>query len=336
MDTQTIFAVAGIASTVILGIWAIIITIRYNRSVEITYAHQLAIALIDDITQNFPDMKVLFRNKPVSENLVLLKGYFINTGKKDISHEMIEKQLTLTLPTGFEWVECKVVELSPGLKVIANLMGKTEISLETGLWKAKEYLKVEALAKVPVVKADLDNFPADYPTERLLKALTFPHRIADSKIVRKTSVPLFFSSRILRILGFPLHLDTFSHTRVFITFAIAFLFLGAVSWSLNNFLPYKTIGYRMSMDGKERLVSMSIKHDKVILQDKQGFKKEYTLPEFENVADKQPEIITVNDPMPTFLGLICISLGIIMLFISGTKIIRESQLLVMISSKNRH
>src|SRR5262245_50978959 len=103
MDTQTLMAILGIAATVLLGLWAIIITVRYNRNVRITYAYDQAIALTDDITQNFPELGITFREEPVSQNLVLLKGYVINTGKKDISREMVEERITLSLPEGYEW-----------------------------------------------------------------------------------------------------------------------------------------------------------------------------------------------------------------------------------------
>ena len=37
MDTQTLLAIAGIIATILFGIWAIAITVRYSRSVCITY-----------------------------------------------------------------------------------------------------------------------------------------------------------------------------------------------------------------------------------------------------------------------------------------------------------
>ena len=152
MDSQTILSVVGIVITIFLGVWAIVIAIRYNRNVRITYADDQFIALTDDITQNFPDLKIFFRDQPVSDNLVLLKGYFINTGKKDISREMVEEKIALKLPPDFEWVDSKVVECTDSLKSSATVTNKNQITIETGLWKMKEYLKFEALAKVPVVK----------------------------------------------------------------------------------------------------------------------------------------------------------------------------------------
>jgi hypothetical protein len=132
MDMQTALTVAGITATVVFGVWAIVIAIRYNRSVSITYAEDQAIALTDDITQNFPDLRIMFRGQPVSENLVLLKGYFINTGRRDITREMVEEKITLSLPEDFEWVECRVVESSPSLKASVTKINNGGISVDTG------------------------------------------------------------------------------------------------------------------------------------------------------------------------------------------------------------
>jgi hypothetical protein len=333
MDPQTIFAIAGIAVTVILGIWAIVINMRYNKNVQITYAHELAIALTDDITQNFPNLKVLFHNQPVSDNLVLLKGYFINTGKKDISREMIEKQITMKLPNDFEWVECKVVEHSPTLKATANMTGKTEISFDTGLWKMREYLKVEALAKVPVVKADPDNLPKDYPTRRLLNALTFPHRITDSKTVHLTNVHRPSQTYQLRFFSFlrPFSLISYSN----IMMAIMILFLGVwVLYSVHNH-PRNIIAYRFSIDGQERVMSVKDVNDKVVLlEDKQGFKKEFLLSEFDNFLGKH--LVVIHEKSRTIAGitfsLLCIGFGLFALLIFCWKGIRDYRLIEMITS----
>lgn len=334
MDIQTFLAVAGITATIILGIWAIVITVRHNRGVQITYAHDQAIALTDDITQNFPDLKVLFRDQPVSENLVLLKGYFINTGKKDISREMTEQQITLKLPSEFEWVESKVVECSPTLKATARVNGKTEISFETGLWKIREYFKFEALAKVPVVKADPDNLPKEYPTRRLVQAVTFSHRIADSKVIHETRVPRVPPrTGSLRFLGFPRRVAMSS--RAALVAAAVITVLGASIWVAGHFLADTGIGYRVTIDGQERVLSARVKQSKVLLSDRKGFKREYTLPEFDNLPDKRTEFVSMSDQFPRIFGATYSCMGVLMFVIFATKGVRERRLLSIITDKEK-
>lgn len=139
MDIQTLLTVAGIVVTVAFGIWAIVVTIRFNRSVQITYVHDQAIALVDDISQHFQDLRISFRNAPVSENLVLLKGYLVNTGNKDISPEMVEDAITFWLPEDFEWLEFKVVECSPQMRAKTSILNAHAIRFETGLWNMRAH-----------------------------------------------------------------------------------------------------------------------------------------------------------------------------------------------------
>lgn len=333
MDIQTLLAVAGIAATVLLGVWAIIITVRYNRSVDITFALDQVIALTDDITQNFPDLTVQFRNQPVSDNLVLLKGYFINTGKKDISREMTEQQITLNVPVEFEWVECKVVKCSPSLKADAHIHGKAEIRLETGLWKVKEFFRFEALAKVPVVKVDPDNLPTDYPTRRLMRALTFSHRIADSKEIHETRIPRFTTGRTRRqVFGIPL-LGMSSRASL-VSAGVAAL-LGAALWAGGFFLPDKSIGYQITLDGQEHVLSVRVKHDKVRLSDTKGFKRELTLPEFDTLPDKHLVFVAKRDRFMTIFGGVYFFFGVFMFVTSATRGVRENRLLAIIAEKEK-
>jgi hypothetical protein len=282
MDTQTLMAVVGILATVTLGIWAIAITIRYNRSVRIKYAHDQAIALTDDITQNFQNLSITYRDQPVSENLVLLKGYFINSGKKDISREVVEQQITISLPDEYESVECKVVESSQSLKASATKLDKAHVSFDTGLWKSKEYMKFEALAKVPVVMADPDHLPHERPAERLRKSLSFSHRIADSAKIDETRVPRPVTIRSAR---FPLYFV--SSTRFNIIMAIIMLILGIVILGLPQLWPTSTLGFTFTADGKQRIVLAYIKKNKITLTDDTGYQKVCTVAEFDAITHLQ-------------------------------------------------
>lgn len=335
MDTQTLLAVIGIAATILLGLWAITITVRYNRSVRITYAHDQAIALTDDITQNFPELGIVFRGEPVSQNLVLLKGYLINTGKKDISREMVEERITLELPENYEWVECKVVESSPSLKANAIKCDSMHVAFETGLWKAKEYMKFEALAKVPVVKANLDNPPADRPTLRLRKALSFSHRIADSSRIVETRVPrpLGRKNRI-PIPGLPLHLVGSARLNVFIS--LLMIGIGITMWGVGRFVQTDSFGYAMVIEGKQHMVSMGVKKGMITVSDDAGFRRSYTPHDFDAIPDKHPQIIPRTDKDMRIVGIIYGILGLFMLAFSSIRGVREKRLLGIIANRENH
>lgn len=329
MDTQTLIAVVGIIATIIFGIWAIAITIRYNRSVRITYADDQAIALTDDITHNFPNLSITYREQAVSENLVLLKGYFINSGKKDISREMVEQQITISLPDEYEWVECKVVECSPSLKAVATKLDKTHISFDTGLWKSKEYMKFEALAKVPVIIADPEHLPHEFPTLRLRKSLMFIHRVADLAKIDKT--------RVQRPLG---PLTSFSErfflpsTSFDIILVIIMLMMGILFFGVSQFWPPTTLDYTLTIDGKQRTVSVDVKKNKIILTDETGYRKECSISDFDAILDKKAQIIHKKDKGLQIMGIVIVLFSILLLIVFGVRDIREKRLLSIIT-KNK-
>ena len=116
MSFGIILTVAGILVTVVLGAWAIYLTRRYSQRVEVAFVEESCLSLIDDITQGIDDLEIRFQDAPVSESLVLLKGYFANTGRRDIALGMVEKDLAILLPEGFEWIRCKVTGVSANLE----------------------------------------------------------------------------------------------------------------------------------------------------------------------------------------------------------------------------
>jgi len=328
MNPQTILAVTGVLATTIFGAWAIAAAFRFSRNVRITYALDQMIALTDDIAQNFADLAVIFRGEPVSANLVLLKGYLINTGRRDIAREMIEDQISIHVPPEFEWVDSKVVETSPSLHAEARLMSAQEIEFTTGLWKKKEYMKFEALAKVPVVEAGPDNPPDERPTVRLRKAISFTHRISDSDRIEETRVP-----RPSRIASTPFPLALMGLTKlkliiaaVSIAFGIAFLVAGQ-----SGFMSFKQLGYSLSVDGTERVVTPTVKKDAVLLSGDDGFSHESSLAEFEELFGKKPVVVTKKVVSSLFMGITYCVFGFLILAMHGIRALRNKRMLTMIA-----
>lgn len=170
MDTSTLLAIAGIIITVILGGWSIYLVLRRRYPGRITFIREDSIRLFDSIVRNLSDLNVLYKGKPVSETLVLLKGYFFNTGSKDISLPMVEENLAITLPEEHKWLAAKIVSSSPDVKSSVKISSDTSLMFDFGLFRCNEYIRFEALAEVPT-GAQLHN------------SLKFTHRIADTKRV---------------------------------------------------------------------------------------------------------------------------------------------------------
>ncbi len=333
MNVQSILALVGILVTTLFGLWAITAAIRFSRSVRITYAIDQIIALTDDITQNFQDLGITFRDQPVNANLVLLKGYLINTGRRDISHEMVEEQISVNLPPEFAWIDCKVVEASPSLSADTQRKSEQKIEFRTGLWKKKEYFKFEALAKVPVVEADPDNPPDEKPTVRLRRAMTLGHRIADSDRIEETHVPKLGHDVEPPTPFFLLLRFGSAKFRLIISSVIIVMGLSVGIASEIGLLSTTQLGYTLTIDDVERTVTVRVKGDKIRLSDEADFSHEMTLSEFDELFEKRATIVKRSDNFHLVFGIIYCTLGCLMLGISGLSAIRNRRMLAMISSK---
>ena len=132
--------------------------------------------------KNFPDLAVLYRAEPVSHGLVLLKGTFLNSGRKDITPEMVADPVTLQLPEDFKWLAAKTVGASPGVHIAAE-SDSTALRFSANLFRCQEYFKFEALAEVPVAGKGRSI------AAELVTSLNASHRIADTARIRELPLP---------------------------------------------------------------------------------------------------------------------------------------------------
>jgi hypothetical protein len=195
----TILTIIGIAFTVFLGLWGIYLMVKRKYSPEITFVQESCLGLFDSIVKNMPELEVRYKDSPVAEGLVLLKGSFLNTGSKDISEAMVEEKISVSLPKKYRWLTAKVVSTSPKVQGHVTILDRS-IVLETGLFRCNEYIRFEALAEVPTEDPQ-HNKGAESIENRLVKALTMHHRIADTKKIKKRDLPpLKISQRRLKSL----------------------------------------------------------------------------------------------------------------------------------------
>lgn len=184
MTTSTLLTILGIVVTVALGAWGLYLTVAQRYPGRITFVKEGCIGIFDSIVRNLPELSVSYEDKPVSENLVLLKGFLLNTGSKDITPTMAEKSLTIDLPEDFRWLTAKIVSTSPSVRASAQCAAQ-RLYFEMGLFRRGEHIRFEALAEVP---AQTDRGDSSLG-EILEQALTFHHRIADTRKVDRQELP---------------------------------------------------------------------------------------------------------------------------------------------------
>jgi hypothetical protein len=134
-----------------------------------------------------PELSVSYKDEPVREGLVLLKGALINTGSKDITESMVEERLSFSLPHRFKWLEAKVIKHSKGGK---GRIDKSPQRLEfpLGLFRRNEFIRFEAIAEVPTNGVNSSQ-SAKHLKSALLDSLRISHRIADTQAIVAADLP---------------------------------------------------------------------------------------------------------------------------------------------------
>lgn len=173
MDSSKTLGALGLIATVIFGLLSIYIVLRRRYPGKITFVRQESLGLYDTIIKNFPQIQILYNDKAINEQLVYLKGSFINTGTIDISETMVEEKLSLFLPEDMKWIDAKISKTSPRLNS-SVAVSDNKLTFNLGLFRINEFLQVEALAEVKNGKNQ---------SSLLNKSFSFQHRIANTQQV---------------------------------------------------------------------------------------------------------------------------------------------------------
>ena len=148
---------------------------------EITFFSDSCIGLFDSIVKNMPELVVEYKEEPVGQELILLKGSFLNTGSKDITENMVVEKIAMSLPDNCRWVTAKIASASP--KVKANVtVAEKKIIFDIGLFRCKEFIRFEALAELSACDISIEGKDIE---ERLIKRLKINHRISDTQKIKE-------------------------------------------------------------------------------------------------------------------------------------------------------
>lgn len=185
LSMPNLLGIAGVVATLIFGVLSIYLFVRRRYPGRLTFIEEQCLSLFEGLVKNLPKMQVLYEGKPVSDNLVLVKGLMLNVGSKDISHEMVEQPLQMEVSNGFKWLAAKVVSSSPGVNGRVLTLNEGILEFDLGLFRCEECIRFEAIAEVP------RNGPegAD-PAREFRKVMSFRHRIADTAKVEIRPMPI--------------------------------------------------------------------------------------------------------------------------------------------------
>ncbi|MDO8139919.1 MAG: hypothetical protein Q6358_00330 [Candidatus Brocadiales bacterium] len=179
-DPYFYFTILGI----ILSVIGVYLTLRYKYPGKITYIKEGALSLFNDVVKTMPELAVSYEGQPVQANLIIMRGHIINTGKKDITNDMISQPLTFSLPHGFKWKKVNITAQSNGLDAKYEVKNDASLLFNLGLFRCNEYISFEALAEIP---NEINT--KESAALRLKKAITISHRIADTRKVEERILP---------------------------------------------------------------------------------------------------------------------------------------------------
>ena len=137
--------IAGIVATVVFGVWAVALAKSRKYPGEITFFRERPIRLLDDVIGNLPQITVSYKGQPAAKNLSLIRGYILNTGRKDISKDMIEQPLNIRLPEVCRWLEASAKGSWDGAEH-AIIKDPRTVEFSWTMLRRNEFLKFEAQA----------------------------------------------------------------------------------------------------------------------------------------------------------------------------------------------
>lgn len=271
MMGSQLLAVIGIVVSSAFGIWGVVLGLRKRKYPgEITFIEERYINLFDDIVKNVGSLSILYKNKNISNNIILLKGHLINTGTKDISPDMIGRDLVAILPEGYKWIETKIFNCSPDLKTNSVIINNTTLKFKFGLFRCKEYCSFETLVEVPI-----DDNKKEKQKNKLQDKIVWSHRIADTKSIKKQNIPTTNKNKKIVLLE---------------RFQFGFMAIAAISMLIfSNFIVDEKIGcslfYEITNEANKSIeVQLLPQNDQfVLIKERNGeFKKKLKLSEFNN------------------------------------------------------
>ncbi len=271
MNIGTILGVTGIIVSVGFGIWGIFLALKRRYPGAITFIKEQSIGLFDAIAKDLPELSIKYKNSPVSQNLVLLKGALLNSGKLDISPSTIEKPLTVKLPKDYLWLEANIVDTSNNVNASIAINSGNELHIDIGLFRCAEFIRFQALAEVPVKNKD-KNLGHSELGNNLESAMKFMHRIANTGKVTRAKVEEVDRKKTIRRIIIPTIVGIIGA----ISIASLFYFKGidgklVYSYELSE-NEYTDVTIRPKSDGMLKVKGVDIKVDE-ILKSEQFFKR---------------------------------------------------------------
>jgi hypothetical protein len=292
VTSEIIWSIVGVSVSAIFGVVGIYLTVKSRYSGKITFVNEQTIELFDAIGNSLDKLAVTYNESEVNENLVLLNGAFINSGKFDITPDMVEQPITIKLPDGYKWLTGRVIDSN--IKASLAQDNENTISISTGLFRCGEYVRFHALAQLPETDEDDSN------SKRFKKALSFEHRIVNTKNIDETETqPKKVSQKALKRRGIPV-------------FILLLIISGIIGFAFYNGSPKVMVyPYSISESITEQVKIKTTNNDLVIIVSMESeFEIEEPFSEFIKKTLGNP---TLSKPETNFMFYIMASIQLLLI-----------------------
>lgn len=185
-----IYFIIGVLATIIVGWLFYYLTTRRNK---ITHRTNNCLDIGKGLTESYPDYHLLYKDKEIKNNVMILEGTFTNTGR-DISITN-DRIIILKLPEECTYLDSNIVSSSDGLSVfvvkneevkaqLQNLVtgdfpiamkNQVPFLIESSLFKSKESFTYSIIFETPTLYS-------------IDEKLTFSYRIKDTSITKSKNL----------------------------------------------------------------------------------------------------------------------------------------------------
>lgn len=183
MNVSLLLGILGVIVSVIFGLWGIYLALRKAKyPASLTFVRDQALGLFDEVTGKIPNLKISYRESEIDHSLIFVNGFIVNDGSKDISPEMVEKNLLANVPKNYEWLECVITSKSNDLIVSSKVKDSQNLEFELGLFRRNEVFSFQAIALAKDKKSIVD-------IEKFESKINWKHRIENLGKVKKIQIP---------------------------------------------------------------------------------------------------------------------------------------------------
>lgn len=128
------------------------------------------------LSDEFPAFKLYYQGKTLANNVIVLEGGFINSGRNDISGLKGSSDFKLILPEGCNVKDVVINPSTKGLKVSVNKNQNTICYGINGIFKSDEFFKYKAILET------------SEDTKMIFDQVKFQHRILNTEPIKNTHI----------------------------------------------------------------------------------------------------------------------------------------------------